>query len=290
MYPQLGNQVWITSYGLMLVLALVACWSYARRRATSVGIDESHVDLAVPVIFIASTLGGRGLTFVSPGDLEVASGLLQTHVRFRLFGLLLFAFPLLFFYSRAAGVSFRRMLDVLALPVVLWLIVLRAGCFMAGCCWGDVAHPYPELAAATEPSIWLQFQTVSWLTGGWSAVALSFPAGSLAWEQQVSLGLIGADEASSLPIHPTQMYALIVMAIWLMILQQVSHRIQLPGMLAVLMFSGYVVLRFFIEFIRADSVLLLGSLTFTQLLCVALLVASGFSVSALRRKAATIAA
>jgi len=254
------------------------------------GIDESHIDLAVPLIFIVSTVGGRALTLVSPGDLELAGGLLETHVRFRLFGLLLFAFPLLYFYSRAAKISFRRMLDVLALPAVLWLIVLRAGCFMAGCCWGDVAHPYPELAATTDPPVWHQVQTVSWLTGDWVAIAFRFPAGSLAWGQQVSLGLISADATSSLPVHPTQLYALFVMVIWLTFLQQASHRIHLPGMLAVLMFSGYVVLRFFIEFIRADSVLVLGNLTFTQLLCIALLAACGFSASALRRKSVMLAA
>jgi phosphatidylglycerol:prolipoprotein diacylglycerol transferase len=290
MYPHPGNQVWITSYGLMLVLALLACWAYARRRATSMGIDESQIDLAVPLIFIVSTVGARALTLVSPGDLELAGGLLETHVRFRLFGLLLFAFPLLYFYSRAARISFRRMLDVLALPAVLWLIVLRAGCFMAGCCWGDIVYPYPELAAVTDPSAWHQVQTISWLTGDWVATATSFPAGSLAWEQQVSLGLIGADAVSSLPIHPTQLYALFVMAAWLMFLQRVSHKVQVPGMLAVLMFSGYAVLRFLIEFIRADSVLVLGNLTFTQLLCIALLAGCGFSTSVLRRKSVMLAA
>jgi len=290
MYPQPGNQGWITSYGLMLVLALLACWAYARRRATSMGVDESHIDLAVPLIFIMSTVGARALTLVSPGDLELAGGLLETHVRFRLFGLLLFAFPLLYFYSLATKISFRRMLDILALPAVLWLIVLRAGCFMAGCCWGDVAHPYPELAAKTDPSVWHQVQTVSWLTGDWVAIALSFPAGSLAWEQQVSLGLIDAGAASSLPIHPTQLYALFVMIAWLTFLHQVSRRIHLPGMLAVLMFSGYLVLRFFIEFVRADSVLVLGNLTFTQLLCIALLAGCGFSTSVLRRKTVVRAA
>lgn len=274
----------------MLVLALAACWFYARRRATAFGVDESHIDFAVPLIFIVSTLGARGLTLISPGDLEVAGGLLQTHVRFRLFGLLLFAFPLLFLYVRTAKVSFRKLLDVLALPVLLWLIVLRVGCFLAGCCWGDVANPYPDLAAATEPSVWYQLQTVSWLTGDWVATGLSFPAGSLAWEQQVSLGLISADAISSLPIHPTQLYALGLLLGWLVILQRTTHKIHLSGMLAVLMFSGYVILRFLLEFIRADSVLIIGNLTFTQLLCIALLATCGFSARYLRRKVSVVTA
>jgi hypothetical protein len=37
MHPYIGHQEWITSYGLVLVLALVACWWLTRRNAATAG-------------------------------------------------------------------------------------------------------------------------------------------------------------------------------------------------------------------------------------------------------------
>jgi len=246
-----GDQMWVTPYGVALVLALVSSWIYARSRAAANGFDPSHADLIVPVIFILSTAGARGLAFISPGDLELVGGLHDTHVRFRLFGLLLFALPLLFAYCRLANLPFRRILDVFALPAVLWLLILRVGCFMAGCCWGKVS----ELP-----------------------IAVSFPAGSLAWEQHVALGLVASDAARSLPVHPTQVYELILVAGLLMVLVRIDRVARRPGELALFTLAGYSGLRFLLEFVRADSPVIVGGLTFTQFLCFASLVAAAFAL------------
>lgn len=255
MLPRIGELLWVTPYGIALVLSLFACWYYARSRAPEFGIDKSHIDLAVPLIFILSTLGGRALALVSPGDLE-AGVFHDVHVRFRLFGLLLFAFPLLFAYCRISRVPFRKALDMFALPAVLWLIILRIGCFFAGCCWGTV-------------------------TG--SPTGVSFPHSSLAWEQQVVLGLIPSDAGRSLPIHPTQLYELVLLAGWLLILTRFERQIRAPGLLAAVTLGGYTLLRFGLEFVRADSDKLVAGLSFTQLLCVILLLLTGMAAKILCR-------
>lgn len=261
MLPRLGEQLWVTPYGIALVVSLAACWLYARRRAPGFGIEESHVDLVVPLIFIVSTLGGKSLGFVSPGDME-AAGFQHVHSRFQLFGLLLFAFPLLFAYCRLSRVPFRKALDLFALPAVLWLIILRMGCFLAGCCWGTV-------------------------TG--SPTGVSFPAGSLAWEQHVALEWIAADAGRSLAVHPTQLYEMALLAGWLLILTRVERKVATPGLLAALTLAGYTILRFGLEFLRADSSELIAGLSFTQLLCIFLLLAStvaGRSLNLQGRRAA----
>jgi len=254
-YPQIGDQAWVTSYGIALVTALATCWFYARKRAVARGDDVSHVDLAVPLIFILSTLGGRVLALLSPGDLEFGGGH-DLHARFRLYGLLLFALPLLFAYSRLAGISFRRMLDLLALPAVLWLVVLRAGCFLAGCCWGEVTD--------------------------WS-VGVRFPVGSYAWAQQVAAGLITPDARSSLPVHPSQIYELVLVACWFAVLTRIEKRPVVPGTTAAVTLAGYTVLRFAIEFVRADSQIVVGGLSGTQLLSILLLLAAAATINKLRR-------
>ena len=274
MYPRFGDQTWITPYGLALVAALIACWLYARRRAIAADIDPSHIDLTVPLIFIISTLGAKFLTLISPNDTNIAGELFRTHFRFRLFGLLFIGFPVLLLYSRLAKLSFRSMLDVFALPVVLWLVILRFGCLMAGCCWGDLTHSVAGLATVIDPALSTQILTLPWLTGDWLITAVSFPLGSFAYEQQLVLGLIGPGAVSSLPVHPTQLYELVFLVGFLTYLHNYSKKQQAPGVIALVTLGGYCVLRFFVEYLRADNALVLGSHTFTQVICVVLLLAS----------------
>jgi len=149
------------------------------------------------------------------------------------------------------------------LPAVLWLVCLRVGCFLAGCCWGDVAitlETAKSLLAAPA-------QTVPWLTGDWVWSAVSFPQGSPAYQQHIIQGLIGTGATESLPVHPTQLYELAYLLVLWVALRIVASRTLPLGYLAIATLSGYTLGRFVIEFLRADSGMILGNLTFTQLLC-----------------------
>jgi phosphatidylglycerol:prolipoprotein diacylglycerol transferase len=283
MYPAFGSLTWITPYGLMLVVALFSCWLYARRRALVFGLDVSHVDLAVPLVFAVSLLGAEFLSIISPRDTEFAGQVLQSHSRFRLFGLLLIGVPALFAFSRLTNISFRVLLDLFALPVLLWLALIRVGCFMAGCCWGDLTQEYPGMAAIEDPQLSLQVLTLPWFSGDWIPYAVSFPPESLAYQQHLAFGLIEPGNTSSLPVHPTQLYELVLIVLLLVVLRHVECRQVPAGMLALLALGGYSMLRFFIEFLRADNPLMLGSLSFHQLISIALLLACTASTPFTRR-------
>ena len=283
MYPAFGSLTWITPYGLMLVVALFGCWFYARQRARVFGVDVSHVDLAIPLIFAVSLLGAEILSVISPRDMEFAGGNFQTHTRFRLFGLMLIGIPALYIYSRLAKQSFVRLLDLFALPVLLWLALIRIGCFMAGCCWGDLTWTYPAMSGIDDPRLSLQVLTLPWLSGEWLLFAVSFPTQSLAHQQHLALGLIDAGATSSLPVHPAQLYELVLLAVLLVVLRRVEIKQMTTGMLALFALAGYSMLRFFVEFLRADNALILGSLTFHQLICIALLLGSMACIPIIKR-------
>jgi phosphatidylglycerol:prolipoprotein diacylglycerol transferase len=275
--------IWITPYGLMLVVALLGGWLYARQRVKAAGLDVSHADLAVPLVFIASLLGARLLTLIIPGDAEFAGELYQAHSRFRLFGLFFAGVPALFVYSRLARLSFRGLLDLFALPVVLWLALLRFGCFMAGCCWGDLTQEHAGLGSIADPRLADQLLTLPWLTGDWLITAVNFPAESLAYQQHLALGLIEPGASSSLSVHPTQLYELLLLVLLLVVLRRVESRWTSPGMVALVTLCAYAALRFIIEFLRADSTLVLGQLTSTQLICIALLLGCAVCMPVLKR-------
>lgn len=282
MYPAFGTVSWITPYGLMLVVALFSCWLYARRRALVFGVGVSHVDLAVPLVFAISLLGAEVLALINPRDTWFAGEMLQAHARFRLFGLLLIGLPVLYGYSRLANLSFKRLLDLFALPVLLWLALVRVGCFLAGCCWGDLDREYAAVAAL-DPQLSLQILTLPWLSGDGLPFPVSFPADSLAHQQHLALALIGSGAEASLPVHPTQLYELVLLLMLLYFLTRMEIQVRQDGILALIALGSYGILRFLIEFLRADNSLVMGSLTFQQLICVALLLVCVSCIPVIKR-------
>jgi phosphatidylglycerol:prolipoprotein diacylglycerol transferase len=282
-HPTFSTLIWITPYGLMLVVALFACWFYARRRTLAAGLDVSHTDLAIPLVFIISLLGVKIISVIIPGDAEFAGELIQAHSRYRLFGLFFVGIPALFAYSQLTKQSFRGLLDLFALPLVLWLAIVRLGCFMAGCCWGDLTFGYPGLADVTDQQLAIQVFTLPWLSGDWIFTAKSFPVDSFAYLQHVALGLIDQRAVSSLPVHPTQLYESVLLIVLLLVLKSAESKLPIKGMLALAATAAYAVSRFFIEFLRADNTLVLGYLTSTQLICIVLIFGSVAGVLIFKR-------
>lgn len=263
MYSHFDSISWLTPFGLMFLTAILVSWWLARRNATSIGVDGSHIDLLLPVSVI---VGGAGAVFLSrlmPMDSMIAGEAMQVDVRVRLFSFLGCGAIVLLSYSRVARLSFRRLLDVFALPTIAGLMIYRVGCFLGGCCWGDLVSSEPVTRLAT------QVQTLPSLGGLMSGV--QYPPGSLAFEQHVALGLIESGAPSSLPVYPVQLFESALLLVTLLALWRISWRRLPAGLLTVLALCAYGILRFFLEYLRADSPVVLGNLTIVQLQCLLLL-------------------
>lgn len=258
MHPFLGNQDWLTAYGLFLIIALASCWWLARRAAARAGVDPSHIDLALPLVFIV----GAACVALAVGP------------RIRLYPLVFGCTGALFAYSVVAKQSFRTLLDVFALPAIAAIAIQRIGCFLAGCCWGDVAVRDGWLDVIARTGLGHQLQTLPWAAGDWVVTAVPFPAGSLAWQQHLAAGLITADALVSLPVHPTQLYESALLLPVIVVLARLRRRQMPAGSVALAAFAGYGVVRFGIEYLRADSLLLIGELTLPQVASAALSVAA----------------
>jgi len=270
MHPNFAGLTWITPYGLMLVLALAGAWWWARRRAERRAIDGSHIDLLIPLAFLVDVVGARFLTRLLPADALTIGAGYETHFRLQLYGLLVAALPVVLIYARRMGLSTRGLLDVLALPALLWVAVLRIGCLLAGCCWGDLLDPADQLVAVSSKFA-VQVHTLPWLDSLLQPFAVSFPAHSFAWEQQHAAGLLPASAAVALPVHPAQLYESGGVFALLLVLARLENRTWPPGFASVAALGSYAILRFAIEFVRADNALVLWSLTINQLLSLALL-------------------
>ena len=263
MYSHFDSITWVTPFGLMFLTAILVSWSLARRNAISIGVDGSHIDLLLPVSVIVGVAGAVFLSRLMPMDSMIAGEAMQADVRVRLFSMLGCGAVAVFIYSRIARLPFRRLLDVFALPTIAGLMIHRVGCFLAGCCWGDLVSNEPVTRFAT------QVQTLPFLGGLTSGV--SYPPGSLAFEQHVAMGLTGPGAPASLPVYPVQLFESALLFVALLALSRIPWRRMPAGLLTVLTICAFAIVRFFLEYLRADAPVVLGNLTITQLQCLLLL-------------------
>lgn len=129
--------------------------------------------------------------------------------------------------ARRDGLPFRKVADVTAIGVAMGLFCGRIGCFLAGCCYGDVtAH----------------------------AVGTRFPAWSPASEGQFRAGLLERPGLPSLPVHPTQLYEAVGCLVIAVVLSWWGPlRKRFDGQVALLALLAYAALRSLLEVVRADD-------------------------------------
>jgi phosphatidylglycerol:prolipoprotein diacylglycerol transferase len=274
MFPNFTGVSWVTTYGVFLLVGLILWWWTARRQAKAIGLDGSHIDLAAPLIIVGGILGARLLSVISPGDADLAGPHYLAAGRLRLLGWIFVGMMVLAAYCRWTRLSFRKMADVFAAPSVLAVSIVRSGCFMAGCGWGDVCIETSQWNPANESrhGLPVQMQTLPWLSGEQYPLAVRFPADSYACHQHIAAGLLDSHATQSLPVHPVQLYDSglafgLFLLIWFGFKKSLGQ-----GQATLAAIMGYALIRFPSEYLRADNAIILGNMTFTQLLCLPLFV------------------
>jgi phosphatidylglycerol---prolipoprotein diacylglyceryl transferase len=98
---------------------------------------------------------------------------------------------------------------------------------------------------------------------------LSFPTGRPAFYNQVRAGLIEREALHSLPIHPSQIYAMLGWLVIMIVLLILRRREQLhTGGLVLSLVALYMTKRFVLDFFRGDYRSLFLGLNIMQLLAV----------------------
>ena len=139
--------------------------------------------------------------------------------------------------------------DAAAPAILMGAALVRVGCFIHGCCYG-------------KPS------DLPW--------AVSYGPSTPAYASQLKLGVISGAAASSLPVHPTQLYEGFFVAALCGAVLAKGRSLPLPRYCVFLLSVAlYATFRFFVEFIRGDAGgFRFGPLTFAQTTSLAVLVAA----------------
>lgn len=221
-----GLQVY--SYGAMLFIAVTVGRALTLRLGEQAGIDRRLSDRFILWTFVWAFVGARLLYVVTTLDQfhSVIEAFEWWNGGVVAYGGFLGGFTCAFVFCRRNGVRLLVWADCVAPSLCVGLAVVRVGCFLAGC---DFGQPW---------------------SGSW---AVRFPAGSPAFVEQRLLGLVPAGATHSLPVHPTQIYESLAGLALLGLVTAVMRRRRVWGQPFGALVVGYAVLRFLIETVRADA-------------------------------------
>jgi phosphatidylglycerol:prolipoprotein diacylglycerol transferase len=192
-YPHLAG--YVPAYPLFLFLGIVAAalagaWGLHRHG----GLARGDCLRVQATLALAGLLGGKLYSLIERGG--SASLHAEMTQGFRYPGALLgvIATLLLLRWWWRPRVSLAALADALAPSVAVGAALVRLGCLAYGCCSGSPTH-------------------LPW--------AVRFPAHSPVWNAHIAAGWIGPRAEASLPVHPLQLYFILLslaaggLALWL---------------------------------------------------------------------------
>jgi phosphatidylglycerol:prolipoprotein diacylglycerol transferase len=154
--PFLGETpIFLPTYGVVFILALLSAWWWFGRRAQGMGIEQEPLFNLLFYAVLAGILGAKLLLVLIDWKLYLSHPALLRGV-VRSAGVLLggvVAGALTFvYYSRKHGMPTLELTDALVAPLALAQSIGRIGCYAAGCCWGKATHAgHPLAITFTNP-------------------------------------------------------------------------------------------------------------------------------------------
>ena len=233
----------IFGYGFMLFLAYLASINMTAWRARKGHLNPQYAFDLATWLFLGGIMGARAFFVIQYRDkfhsvLDIFK-IWEGGIVF--YGSLIGGALALVVFWAVKRFPFLPMADAIAPALCIGLAIGRFGCFLNGCCYGDRCD-------------------LPW--------AVSFPAGSAPFKDQVAKGLLSPTATGSLKLHPTQLYSTIdglvllfvVLAFW-------PHR-KADGQAMALYFLLYAVTRFLVEELRNDEAAQLLGMTISQMISV----------------------
>ncbi len=147
-------------------------------------------------------------------------------------------------YVRRNNLNYWEYFSLLSPGILLGQAVGRLGCFLNGDAYGTATSSFLGMQfpryATTIPS----FET-------------EYRVSSPAWQYSYEQGLVDQSSTMSAPLHPTQLYEmfgdLIILGVVLWVFNKIFEKDRKSPLIFFIHTGGYALLRFGLEFIRADK-------------------------------------
>jgi len=271
----------IGTYSFCLLLGLIAGYLLARRNVRRLGMERRHLDNLTLLVAIMGLAGARIFSwlFYFPPGFTLWQALWQPGGGLVFYGGVVGGLLSAVVYCLVTGAQLRNMLDVLAAPLAVGLAFGRIGCFMAGCCWGDVCVDQTKVLSHVDAKVHYQIDTLPALSPAHFPLAVRFPVDCGALSQQIELGLLPPTATESLPVHPVQLYESALAFLLAIFLQRKFRSRTWVGEVLCWFLGGYGVIRFAMEFLRADNPPDYFGLTLSQVISLICLAAYGLMLA-----------
>ena len=231
------------SFGVMMALGFLAAFfimnHFSRRGYTA--LTEQQLSHLIVWLMLGGVAGARLAYVLEHWQSEFAASPASI-IRVDQGGLMFYggvvgAILAIALFSRLVRRPVLEVLDLCAVVLPLGHALGRLGCFLNGCCYGMLCE---------------------------SLISVRYPAGSLAWRDQLAADPSMATARYALPVLPTQLIELAANLVLFGILAAVFKRKSRAGAATALYLMLYGVIRFSTEFLRGDSRLVIGSLSIGQ--------------------------
>ncbi len=233
----------VYSYGVMLGLSLFVGWFITLGLAERDGLPREVMANNYVFTAVAALAGSRVLYVLT--NLDKFQGLGDVFA-VREGGLVAYGGFLGGLFGSIAFLRYHRLpllpwADVAVPSLATGLFFTRIGCYLFGCDFG-------MRLSDSAPSVLRKLGTFP----HWQETVAAGD-GSPAWAKHVGEGLVSPDAASSLPVHPTQIYeSLVGLSIFgLLLLGRKKQSFR--GQIFFLFFFAYGVCRYLLEMVRDDA-------------------------------------
>lgn len=273
----------VRSFGVMMVIGFLLGFYLLEKLGRKISSNPQLITNLALYCLIAGVVGARVFYVIhhfDKLDRPLASMFAVWHGGLEFYGGVIFAIPVIVFYSRYHKLPIRRCLDIMAITLMLGLAFGRLGCFLNGCCFGKptglpwaVRFPYDSFAYfsqinanpernRSEPQLKLPHDEYS----SYPDIDTKLypkPFEELTEQQKIK---VTKGKYRSLPVHPTQLYSSANAAFLCLVLylfwrrsQRAAHSAKTrmlftqPGHTFSLAFILYGLARFLIEYLRDDN-------------------------------------
>ena len=218
----------IAWYGICLATGfMLGLWT-AGRRGMRIGLNAEDISNLMIWMFVGGVVGGKALFLLNHWEefqrSENAMQMLRSGWVFH--GSLIGACVGIWLFIRRTDMPLWATFDTLAPSFALGHAIGRIGCFMNGCCFGKTCD-------------------LPW--------AVQFPAGTMPHNLHVKNDLIEQAAAHSAHVHPSQIYEFILNMMLYGFLAWLFRQRKFDGQIFAAYLLGYAVIRFGVEFARADD-------------------------------------
>jgi phosphatidylglycerol:prolipoprotein diacylglycerol transferase len=232
--PGVFAQPWlpvpIHSYGVMLGTSMIIGWFLAMRLGKQDGIPEEHAGAIYMWTALWSIVGARVLYIIANyQEFDQLSDVFKVwNGGLVAYGGIIGGFLASWYGCYKRKIPLLRWADVAAPSVILGTAITRVGCLLYGCDYGKTT-------------------SLPW--------AIRFPKGAPAWQDHVQNGTppLPMDAPLSYPVHPTQLYELLVGLFLFGLLMYLRKVRKFSGEVFLGWVIGYGILRPVIEIFRDDK-------------------------------------